>query len=904
MTHDEFQQLRTWFERLVALSDPERAAAILQISEQHPNLAAELKRMLAAQSDGPSLVDTPAAELIAGHLMDPPQPEPEHEGAIFGAYRLEKELGRGGMGVVYLASRADGSFQKQVAIKILRHDRVDRHFLRRFQQEREILAQLNHPHIAAIIDAGTTTAGDPYFVMEYVDGVPITTYCNSHHLSVDQKLSLFLQVCDAVQYAHRNLTVHRDLKPGNILVTQAGAVKLLDFGIAKILQQSPDREAEITGILTPEYTSPEQIRNEPITTSADVFSLGILLYELLGGEHPFRSKERLPHEVMRAICEYNPAPLSTVAHHDAKRLRGDLDTIVRTALRKQPVWRYPSVEQLADDLERHRRGFPVLAKGDRLSYRLRKFARRHWIPVTAVALIIMSLSAGIIATTRQTRLAEQARAAAEFARGDEARERIAADHQRLLAEAAQRTATEQRSLAEARTKEAESERQKEQARYREVRALAASLLFDLHDGIRDLAGSTTARRLIVGKAQRQLEVLSADSGNDIDLQRDLAASYERMGELRVDRRQPNKNDAGAALEAYKHAVELRRKIANRRTAPARDQRDLALSLAKLGDGQFMASQVKEARESYDDALRLVRNLVQAQPQDESMKRALGAIDERRCIVLLTAGNDASALESCREGITTLTPLAAAAPDNIEIQRLIATTQASYANALRISGKSREAEVQAKLAVESLQRLETLAPNNAEYRRLSSSSESILASSLAASGDLEGSLAAFRRSVRAMEVALEIDPSDLGSCLRLAVTLRGLSRRLLAAGKNDAAHDASRESLRLLNQAAKTPGSGAVEWNEYADALLKVQWPDLLDAAKALELAEKSVASTKRTNPFFLDTLAWAYFRSGSAGKAADTEREALHLLPPNAKGGLHDELDQGLKTFLGSNNAR
>ncbi len=715
---------------------------------------------------------------------------------------------------------------------------------------------------------------------------------------MDQKLELFLQICEAVRHAHRNLTVHRDLKPGNILVTSAGAVKLLDFGIAKLLQRGENPTAEPTAaILTPEYTSPEQIRGEPITTGTDVFALGILLYQMLTGVHPFSAKGMLPHEAMRAICEDDPSPMSKVAQHGAKQLRGELDTIAMAALRKQPAWRYPSVEQLAEDVARYRRGWPVLAKGDGVAYRLRKFTRRQWLPLTAAALVMLLLTAGILATSHQTHLAEEARAAADRARIQAESDRAIAERERTLAIEAQQSATEQRALADTRTKEAESARSKEQDRYRDVRSLASSLLFDLHDGIRDLAGSTMARRLIVGKAQRQLELLSADSGNDIGLQRDLAASYERLGELRVDPRQPNKNDASAALQAYQHAVDLRRKIAGRTGAEPRDQRDLALSLAKLGDGQFFASDVKHALDSYQAAWMLAQSLARSDPRDSSMRQALGTIDDRRCTALLTAGDTAGALGACQEGIATLSPLGEAKPDEVEIQRLIATTEASYANALRLSKKPAEAAQQAGLALETLKRLGVVAPNNAEYRRLSSSAEAILAASLAAKGDAAASLDAFRRSVQSMEIAVEIDPSDLGSPLRLAVTLRAFSARLAAGGNQEAAHQAAQEAVRLLAQTAEKPGAGAVEWNEYADALLKLEWPDLLQPTKALDLAQNAVTATHRTNPFFLDTLAWAYFRTGNAPQAAETEREAIRLLPADAKGGLRDELDRGLSTF-------
>jgi len=717
MTREEFSQLRTKFEELLAEPPQQHTALLADLSRSHPVLADELRRMLAAYASRTGFIDHPAADAILGAPIAP--------GTQLGAYRLEKELGRGGMGVVFEATRTDGSFERRVAIKILRHDRIDDLFLRRFEHERRILAQLDHPHIASILDAGTTPGGDPHFVMEFVDGIPITEYCRAHNLSIRRRLDLFLQICDAVEHAHRHLTVHRDLKPSNILVTEAGAVKLLDFGIAKLLDPDPPADVETVALLTPEYTSPEQIRKEAITTSTDIFALGVLLYEILSGEHPFRKKGQLPHEVMRAIVEDDPPP---------SHLNSELDAIVLTALRKQPSWRYPSVGQLADDIGRYHHGWPVLAKGNGAAYRVGKFARRQWLPLTAAALLIAVLLAGIFATHRQAQAAEEARARA--------------DEQKSIAEQNQNTANQQRHLAEARTLEAESERAKEQERYREVRSLAGSLLFDLYDGIRDLAGSSTARRLIVTKAQRQLELLSAGSEKDPELQRDLAAAYERMGELRVDPAQPAKANAAAALDAYRRAVALRREIAAQPASQPRDRRDLALSLSKLGDGEVMAANMDKALASYQESWTIAKS-----PPDP---RALGTVDDRRCIAFLAAGSTAKALESCQEGIAILTPFAKSAPQDAEVQRLIATTEASYGNALRLSRRPQDAAQHARLAIESFDRLEALAPSNAEYRRLASSAETILALSLAAMGDNSGIREAFRKSVQSMEIAVEIE----------------------------------------------------------------------------------------------------------------------------------------------------
>ena len=891
MTPARFQELRHTFEQLLELAPPERGRSLQEISQRDPTMSDELRRMLAAHEDTATVLDSSPLQ----HLEDAAE-----AGVHLGAYQIQREIGRGGMGNVYEALRVDGGFHKRVAIKILRRELGAGAFLRRFNRERQILARLDHPHIAGIFDGGETVAGDPYFVMELVDGIPITRYAESHSLSIASKLDLFLQVCDAVQYAHRNLTVHRDLKPSNILVTPDGSVKLLDFGIAKLLENDPEHAAEnppTEAILTPAYTSPEQIRRQPATTATDVFQLGILLYELLSGVHPFQSEKRLPHEIMRSICEDDPANPSTAGGRDSKRLRGDLDTIVLTALRKEPSQRYSSVEQMAADIGRYRLGWPVLARGNSAAYRLSKFARRQWLPLAAGALLLTSLGAGLLSTSYQARRADLARAAADRSRVQAEQERLAADQQRLVAEQAQRIAVGQRAVAEARTKEAEFEKAKELQRYREVRSLASSLLFDLYDGVRDLAGSSTAKRLIVAKAQQQLELLSAEAGNDIGLQRDLAACYERMGELRMDPAS-GKNGALASVEAYQKGVDLRRKIAARPDAQVADQRDLARSLAKLGDGQALSSAFKLAAESYSAAGTLARSLLKSHPEDAAIRQTVGSIDGRRCTVLLATGDTSGAVQACQGGIAMLSPLAAASPGNIEVQRVVATTESAYANALRLTNRPQDALNYTHLSLDSLHRLEALAPNNAEYRRLESSAELVLAKSFSAVGNWRASLDAYRRSVHSMETAIEIDPADLGSPLRLAFALRSFSKQLVSAGNRDAAHDADREALELLRTTSDRPGAGPVEWNDYADALLKIEWPDLRRWPEALQFAEQAVAKTERKNPICLDTLAWAYFRNGKSPEAAATEREALALLPANARGGLHDELERGLKTFL------
>ena len=345
-------------------------------------------------------------------------------GNRIGPYRLDRLIAEGGMGAVYLAHRDDGAYRQDVAIKLIRPLLLDADLIRRFESERQILAQLKHPNIAQMIDGGTTPDGTPFVVMEYIEGMTITDYCTRLHLGLRARLDLFRGVCAAVQAAHRNLIVHRDLKPGNILVTADGIPKLLDFGIAKILQAGDRVEAaQATALaLTPEYASPEQFQKLGVTTSSDVYSLGVLLYELLSGVRPYALENLTPMQAERLICREVPDPPSAAvlqrsssseSRKTGRALRGDLDTITLMALRKEPERRYGSVQELSDDLHRYLRGLPINARRDSMLYRLGRFGSRYRWGLAAACLLLVSMLAGITATSWQARRAQAQAARAE-----------------------------------------------------------------------------------------------------------------------------------------------------------------------------------------------------------------------------------------------------------------------------------------------------------------------------------------------------------------------------------------------------------------------------------------------------------------------------------------------------------
>ena len=475
MTPERWELMKGLFDSALERGPAERSEFLRKACGGDEGLRAELERLLSSYESNKSIADEPPS---GDGLAD----------QKIGSYRIVRQIGVGGMGAVFLAVRADDTFSKRVAIKLVRTGVDTQAVLKRFRQERQILAPLDHPNITKLLDGGTTEQGLPYFVMDYVEGTRIDRYCDTHKLSINERIALFREVCSAVQYVHQNLVVHRDLKPSNILVTADGVPKLLDFGIAKLLKPdvftlSLDATVAEFRPMTPGYASPEQVRGEPVTTASDVYSLGVILYELLTSCRPYKLSGDSPDEIRQAVCEQEPekpsitltrldqetakprkfptaesvaALRATVPEKLRRQLAGDLDNIVMKALRKEPQRRYSSAEQLSDDLRRYLEGLPVTAHPDTQAYRTGKFVRRHKLGVAAAALLVLSLLGGVLGTTWQMRVAQRERARA-------------------------------------------------QQQFNDVRKLTTSFLFEFHTAIQDLPGATPARQLLV---QRALEYLN------------------------------------------------------------------------------------------------------------------------------------------------------------------------------------------------------------------------------------------------------------------------------------------------------------------------------------------------------------------------------------------------------------
>jgi serine/threonine-protein kinase len=426
VTPERWRRLAPIFDQALDLGPEARAAYLDRACGGDESLRADVEQLLAADSAPCEFLEA-SAETYFGDV-----PPSLSAGTRLGPYRVVRELAHGGMGAVYLGERVDGQFEQSVALKIVRYGMDTDEVRRRFLAERQILARLNHPNIAKLLDGGLTAEGRPWFAMEYIAGEPLTVYGDTRSLPVTRRLDLFTDVCEAVRYAHQNLIVHRDLKPSNILVTADGMVKLLDFGIAKLLEGEPTGrpedgtvEAPATRtelrVLTPEYAAPEQVRGEPVTTATDVYALGAVLYELLTGRRVHQFDRYTPAEVERVICGTKPQPPSAVmtgADRLPRLLRGDLDTIVLHALQKEPGRRYPSVEALLEDLRRSQGGLPITARPDSIGYRTGKFFRRHRAGVVSGATLLLALLGGFGATLWQAQAkaleAAKAREVKEF----------------------------------------------------------------------------------------------------------------------------------------------------------------------------------------------------------------------------------------------------------------------------------------------------------------------------------------------------------------------------------------------------------------------------------------------------------------------------------------------------------
>jgi tetratricopeptide (TPR) repeat protein len=720
MSAAPLERLKEIFHSARALSPNEREAFLTGACGGNEQLRREIEALLESDHAADDFIADPPARLVADAFSG--SYDPSDAGRMIGQYQLTECVGSGGMGTVYLAERADRQFEMQVAIKLIKRGMDTDTVLRRFQHERQILASLEHPNIARLLDGGTTEDGVPYFVMEYIKGDRIDRYAEEHRLSISERLELFRQVCGAVSYAHQRLVVHRDLKPSNILVTSAGVPKLLDFGIAKIIQPNDSAEMLPTitavSIMTPEYASPEQIEGAPATTLSDVYSLGAVLYQLLSGRSPYQLKTRSPQEMAQAITRGDVVKPSAVATRadDARPLRGDLDNIALMALRKETSRRYQSVEQFSEDIRRHLVGRPVIARADTLSYRAGKFLQRNKIAVSAAALLFLTLVGGIVATAWQARRA---------------------------------TIQEHRARAE----QARAER-----RFSEVRKLANSVLFDYHDAIKDLPGATKVRERLVKDALDYLDSLAGEAQGDPALQRELAAAYERVGDVRGGIVSGNLGDLSGAIESYTKALQIREALVVLNPSDTEARRALVKSHQKLGFLLLDWNEETKGWEHADKALTICLELAREQPANEDLQFELAGARNRVGKAMSKLGQRAGALEQLRAALAIGEKLAGSDPQNHQYRRRLWTTHAFIADALSLDGDAAGAIEANRKALALVEGLIADDPINTDYRNILVTTYQN-GGDYRAQSDKPGALEHFRKAAALDEELLVADPGN-------------------------------------------------------------------------------------------------------------------------------------------------
>ena len=819
------------FEAALDLPEGDRASFVDQACSGNPALLEEVRSLLAWHKGSTGFLETPAGRV--GDMPAEAASAVRLIGKSVGPWRILDVVGSGGMGVVYRAERADAAFRRHAALKVVRPGPDSPQIMERFRLERETLAALDHPNIARLMDGGTTADGQPFFVMELVDGEPIDRYCDDHRLTIDERLDLFRKVCAGVQYAHENLVVHRDIKPDNILVTKDGVPKLLDFGVAKLLsleaaQPEDPAATAATWVMTPDYASPEQVSGRPSTTATDVYSLGVLLHVLLTGARPYTLTGTTPAAIEKQLLEFTliapseravsspeaderAALRETSAPKLAKRLRGDLDAIVLRALGRLPSSRYSSVEQLAEDVARHRAHRPVHARGRDRGYATRLFVRRHRGAIAAAALLAVVLVGGIVAILWQSAQAAEARRRAE-------------------------------------------------RRFNDVRALAGSFIFDVYDAIDDVPGTTPARQLIVQKAVQYLEGLAREASGDAGLQRELARAFIRVGDVQGNPTRANVGDPTGAIASYQRAIALAEAVraeapddveALRALASAYRQRGdvlaltgdrekgyadakasealysqiaarggatlddrMAVGVASIKLGDLLGNpnfenlgRADDASAAYAKALETFRQLDRAASSDIRVHRYLGVTLERIGTMHENAKRWTDAATAYQESFEIRRGLAEREPTHRDIQRDLGIAHEKLANVLLAQGNAAAAVAEQRQALAVFELLAGADPSDANAARTVAVSRENLGDALRTSGGITEALALYRKALDAHRAFRAQDAHNVrATCdaARLAETLGDV----LSSAEAPGACAAWRESQSARQGAGTTAACAA------------------------------------------------------------------------------------------------
>lgn len=783
MTPEEWRRVKEILEDSLERPASDRPAYIAAACGDDATLRGRVEALARAAEVEGGLLD--ATDAVAGGAEIPEAPS--RKGERVGAYALVEEIARGGMGVVYLARRADDEFQKKVAVKLMRPGLFSELDVRRFRSERQISAALDHPNIARMLDGGTTGRGEPYFVMEYVEGRPVLEHCRETGISLRERLALFREICAAVQYAHRHLVVHRDLKPGNILVTPEGSIRLLDFGIAKLLSEgagstTAEPTATLERMLTPEYASPEQVRGRPVSTASDIYSLGVILYELITDQKPYRIETGDPADLVRLVCERDPEKPST----RAPGVSGDLDAIVLKAMRKEPERRYESAAALSDDVGRYLEGRPVEARRGSTAYRARKFVRRHRVGAAATALVVVALAGGVLATLVEARRARAAEARAE-------------------------------------------------RRFNDVRRLANSFLFEFHDAIRDLPGATAARALVVRRALEYLDSLSKESSGDRALRRELAEAYRRVGDVQGNPFMANLGDIAGAAASYRKAIALLEPAVASANATDAERATLATTYLEDAGLSINEGQAEKALATAKRGLALREARAREDPGDPERQMELAQAWQYVAFDASAAGQHAEAAAALGRQAAILEAQRRARPADRGVRRSLGLN-------LYLTGDSASNASDLPRALENYRSAAALQaalvgdePSSVTFRRDLAYSFMAIGNTEEALGDLSAALDAHRQALATFVQMASADPKSTDPVLGVAMSHHNCGEALVKLGRSAEAL----AEFRLARPAyeAVVAASPTAAWASGMLGTLYVDTADLLAGANRGEACD-------------------------------------------------------------------
>jgi non-specific serine/threonine protein kinase/serine/threonine-protein kinase len=730
MTTEQWREVEQVLAAAMDLPEQERGDYLDRICENRPAIRSEVESLLAAHAEAGDFIETAIAHEIAGAPLISRR---------IGPYKLVKELGRGGMATVYLGRRDDGQFSKDVAVKLIGGVRSP-DSLRRFEEERRILATLEHPNIARLLDGGVTDDGLQYIIMEYVEGLPIDEYCERNGLKTPERLKLFQTICSTVYFAHQRLVVHRDIKPANILVTADGVPKLLDFGIAKIVDpiSDPSHTPTLMPAMTPDYASPEQLQGEIITTSSDVYSLGVLLYQLLAGAKPYRLTGTTLSEALRMVCERDPVKPSSAAHRP--ELRGDLDAVVLKAMRKEPGERYTSAEEFSSDIGRYLAHWPVQAR--RVSYRyvFRKFVERHKLAVGASALVTILTLAGVAGVIAEARIARAERAKAE-------------------------------------------------RRFHEVRRLANSVIFEMNDGIANLPGSTPVRKLLVTRALEYLDTLAAEARGDDSLQLELALAYVRIGDIQGDPGVANLGDTKGAFASYEKARRTLQAVLARNPRLTQAQTQALIQLAalngRLAGTYLFLHDVPHALEAAKEELSGWEAIARQSPENKQSPDGIAGAHFRIAQVLALSGKPDQALPEFQTSLRVHEALLAADPQSARNQRSLALDHKYLCNLFETSDIVKAAE-HCQAAVDLDEKRAAANPADLEAKQDLAYSLSQSGTIYENNGDYATAFKRFSRSLIIRQSVVDADPQNVRAQGSLVYPYGAIGFNLAKMGRDEEA----------------------------------------------------------------------------------------------------------------------